>query len=325
MKNKIFNIIFSLVVISILAIPASAFYIKPTTTVPTNLLVKNLVIGNSQPTSAYATITNAPKLVNVTPFVYNSMIHSRPKAIIFRDDDANAFFCETTLKNITNTLINNGISQVISITPKTMSGYTIGNDINFRNYINSIKGNSRVEIAMHGYQHYDNEFGGLSVSQASSKMAAGLSIFKKDLGISPKTFIAPNDVFNNNTVTACKLNGFNVFSSEMGNDDDSFKMKYCGVLHLPSTDEMYDWENNRFRSASDIIDECQNSLDENHVCVIVLHHWQFSDDGCKTINKCNYNKLLDVIKWAKEQQKTGVKLMTMQQYRTVADFCVADP
>ncbi len=239
--------------------------------------------------------------------------YTPPKVIIFRDDDAQIWWRVNTFKNITNTLKNNKIPQTIGVIPYA-GGSTIGDDVDFKNYLNSIKNYSTVELALHGYQHTDNEFANLSLQQAEQKISSGMTIFKSDLGIGPKTFIPPNHAYNNATLQASKNKGFTRFSADTDVDPYSWKEYPAGLLHVSAVTEFYDWDANRQRTASEITTDCQNALNKYNTCVILLHYWQFTDSDSRLINSTTYQTLLNVIKWVHTKESGGVKLRTIKQY-----------
>ena len=236
------------------------------------------------------------------------------KVIIFRDDDAEADWSLFTLQNITNTLINNNIPQTIAVIPGESP---IGTDTQFKNYLNSIKNLSTVELAMHGYDHSIDEFKDLNLSQAEQSLQLGLTIFKSELGITPTTFIPPYFEYNNYTLQACKNKNFTRFSASVSND--YFREYPPGLLHLPGTVDFYDWDKDIYLNSSTIINKCQNSLNDYDTCVLIFHHWQFSTDN-KTVDPALYKILLDVINWSKSKQSQGILLMTMTQCNQTGSF-----
>lgn len=236
------------------------------------------------------------------------------KVIIFRNDNLQAWWNFFSLVNITNTLIENEIPQTIGIIPNATGGYSIGSDPEFKSYLESIKYNPYAEFALNGYRHNPNEFGDISLDDAEKKISKGIEIFSSELGMHPTTFIVPYDEFNENTLLACKNNGINVFSSGARSDPDAWNENPEGLFHIPSTVDFYCWENNTHIPSSVIKSNCQDSLDENGVCVFVLHHWLFTDDD-SSINETTYQNLLDVLSWVKQKESYGAQLMTMNQYR----------
>ncbi len=238
------------------------------------------------------------------------------KTIIFRDDDAQAYFSTDLLKVITDTLITNNIPQTISVVPAHINGETLGDDPELVEYLNAIKDYPSVELALHGYQHTKNEFGNLTLAKAETNIVAGLAVMSQVLGVRPVTFVAPYNVFNTNTLTACKKHGFTHFSAAAYNDPNAWTNAPAGLLHVPTTVDFQDWDKDgQFKSSAAIIQEAQNSLDVNDVAVFQIHFWALGDTNePQQLIPENYQTLLDVINWVLQKQSNGVALMTIGQF-----------
>jgi len=201
------------------------------------------------------------------------------KTIIFRSDDAQAYFSTDLLKHITDTLITNGIPQTIAVVPADTNGEVLGDDPVIVAYLNAIKTNPTVELALHGYQHTANEFGTLNLSDAEARIEAGLALINQALDLTPVTFIPPANSFNTNTLTACKNKGFTRFSAATFSDPDAWAEAASGLLQVPRTTCFQDWNNGgQIKSSTVIIQQAQSSLDSNDVAVIQIHFWSFGDD-----------------------------------------------
>lgn len=240
-------------------------------------------------------------------------VEPAPKVIIFRDDDAQPWWRLNTFKNITNTLINNGIPQTIGVIPG-VDGGMISSDPKFKAYLNSIKNNAKVELALHGYAHTPNEFASLSLAEAQGKMIRGITIFSIDLGITPVTFIPPYHAYNDATLDAAKNAGLTRFSTGAYNDRYPWQEKPAGLLHVPSVSDFYNWDEGRYRTADEITGDCQKSLDKSNACVILFHYSMFTDTSSVVVDPARYKVLLDVIGWAKNKEAGGAKLMTIKDY-----------
>jgi peptidoglycan/xylan/chitin deacetylase (PgdA/CDA1 family) len=232
---------------------------------------------------------------------------------MFRDDDAQPWYNFNTFKNITDTLINNNISQTIGVIPNA-SGNSIGSDTTFKNYLNTIKNYDTVELALHGYNHSLNEFGSLSQATAEAKISSGLEIFKSDLNMVPVTFIPPYHAYNTVTVNALKNKGFTRFSTALYNDNYPWQDNLSGLLHVPAVSDFYDWDENRPRTYDEISSDCQKSLDQYDACVILFHSSNFKGSSYAVVDPVLYQTLLDVIEWTHKKESEGVKLMTIGQY-----------
>jgi peptidoglycan/xylan/chitin deacetylase (PgdA/CDA1 family) len=239
-----------------------------------------------------------------------------------RQDDAQAYWLRGVFENVTTTLVNSGIPQTIGLIPYQDDGISsFAQDGNLVAYLGGIIGDL-VEIALHGYAHTENEFQNMDLSEANTKIAGGKQTIQTGLNVTTTTFIPPNYVFNNNTVTACANNGFTVFSSGGGLDANDWGYDPAGLLHIPETVQFADWtgEESIARSSSVIIDECQQSLNDHDVCVILIHPQELAvkinatDYDDDLVNQTQYSTLMDVVTWIKEQNSQGVELMTLEQY-----------
>ena len=97
-------------------------------------------------------------------------------------------------------------------------------------------------VCQHGYNHvyselnvktnlrgYDSsEFAGLDVLSQQKKLTNGLKILNA-YGIHTKIFMAPGHTFDNNTLKALKLSGFNTITDGFG----IFPYKKHGIVHVP--------------------------------------------------------------------------------------------
>ena len=240
------------------------------------------------------------------------------KTIIVRSDDAEAYFWSGLFRTITDTLITNGIPQTIGVIPSHTSGELISDDAVMTAYLNSIKGVSTVELALHGWQHSYYEFASLTLAQAESKISSGLAVLQAALGVVPTTFIPPQNAYNSNTLQACVNKGLTRFSAAGYNDPYAGQELPAGLLHLPSTVDSQDWDRDgALKSSSAIIQECAAALASREAIVLQFHFWAFGDDNGALV-PANYQILLEVIGWLKQQAAQGVTLTTIGAYgRTV--------
>jgi hypothetical protein len=235
------------------------------------------------------------------------------KYIIIRDDDAQGYWMVIPFKNITTTLIQSGIPQTIGLIPYMAGGATdFSGDANLLTYLNSVKNEPTVEIALHGYLHNEGEFTTINQTDAQTKLSAGKTAVYFRLGVMPTTFIPPYNEFSNGTIAACSSEGFTRISADTS-DPNSWKENPQGLLHLPETVEFYNADTNQTRNATDIISDCKASLDSSNICVILMHPQEFaaSQEGTQ-IDQAQYQTLLDLINWIKQQKSQGVKLTTMK-------------
>ena len=239
---------------------------------------------------------------------------SQAKTIIVRSDDAEAYFWSGLFRTFTDTLITNGIPQTIGVIPSHTSGELISDDTVMTAYLNSIKGISTVELALHGWQHSYYEFQSLTLAQAESKIASGLAVLQAALGVAPATFIPPQNAYNSNTLQACVNKGLTRFSAAGYNDPYAGQEQPAGLLHLPSTVDSQDWDRDgALKTSAAVIQECAAALASREVIVLQFHFWAFGDDNGALV-PANYQVLLEIIGWLKQQAAQGVTLTTIGAY-----------
>lgn len=229
----------------------------------------------------------------------------KEKFIVFRSDDIAAWWSDETAINITETLRQKNIPQVLSIIPGNQYGGKISDDPTITGYLQGIKNDNTVEFALHGYDHRIGEFRDIAYSDAVSKISDGSSIINTVIGFRPVSFVSPYNEYNNNTIDALVSMNLSIISS--GYDDVgrglAFK-RYEGILHLPQTTDIYSWSESRMLNQSEISNSCENAMDKYDVCVIVIHHALFRDSlGHPDPDKLG--ALTDIVDWAKEKESSG--------------------
>ncbi|MEA3343679.1 MAG: DUF2334 domain-containing protein [archaeon] len=224
--------------------------------------------------------------------------------IVFRDDDIAPFWSFNMVFNITETFRSRNVPHVMGLIPIPY-GIEIGNDTILGDYLKSIKNDSNIEFALHGNGHSFNEFGNLSVSEASFRIEEGLEIIEDLTGIRPVTFTPPYHVYNNNTLVALRDNNVSIISS--GTDDIYRGVAFRevdNITHLPATTDFYNWDKKRYNTADEIKTSCEYAMSEYDMCVILLHHHHFNNsDGNPDPSKIQV--LTDVLDWAKEKEDSG--------------------
>ncbi len=226
------------------------------------------------------------------------------KFIVFRDDDIAPFWSFNMVFNITETFRSRNVPHVMGLIPIPY-GIEIGNDTILGDYLKSIKNDPHIEFALHGNGHSVNEFGNLSVREASFRIYEGLDIIEDLTGIRPVTFTPPYHAYNNNTLVALRDNNVSIISS--GTDDVYRGVAFRevdGISHLPATTDFYNWDEERYNTVDEIKTSCENAMNVYDGCVILLHHHHFNNsDGNPDPSKIQV--LTDVLEWAKEKEDSG--------------------
>ncbi|MFH1126845.1 MAG: DUF2334 domain-containing protein, partial [archaeon] len=224
--------------------------------------------------------------------------------IVFRDDDIAPFWSFGTVFNITETFRNRKVAHVMGLIPDPY-GNNIDADPVLRDYLMNVKNDPSIEFALHGNDHSDDEFGSLSFSEASFRVAEGLNIVENSFGIRPVTFVPPYHVYNNNTISALRLNNVSIISS--GTDDVYRGVAFRevdGVWHFPATTDFYNWDKNRDNTLDEIKASCENAMSVYGGCVILLHHHMFADSSGRFVSS-KMKIFSDVLDWAKAKELDG--------------------
>ena len=182
--------------------------------------------------------------------------------------------------------------------------YRLDADTSLSSYLKNVSNDAFFEFAMHGYDHSQNEFGSITVENATNKLENGTAVIEKVVGRKPVTFIVPYNVYNNNTLEALKILNMTIISS--GYDDVGRGIAFKeveGIRHMPQTTDPFNWQTNSFFTFEEIIGSCKSALNTYDACVITVHAQTFSTDGMVDPEKLSL--LTAVIDWAKGEEVAG--------------------
>lgn len=123
-----------------------------------------------------------------------------------------------------------------------------------------------LEIGLHGYDNTDFEFLDISYKEANNKIKKGLKILKE---IEPKviTFIPPNNEISEQGRRAVYNNGLKIISSGFENREFGFSVS------------TYDWKNHAFTDYKEILEGCENELNKNETCIIMIHPQDYTKNN----------------------------------------------
>ncbi|MFC1727369.1 DUF2334 domain-containing protein, partial [Patescibacteria group bacterium] len=143
-----------------------------------------------------------------------------------------------------------------------------------------------LEIALHGWDHQNNppEFAEISEEEAYLRLTQGKNVLEEIFDDSIITFIPPHNQYSPEAKKALENTGFKVVSSE-------------GDRQFDYTVSTFDSEKDRLNLVSEVIKECQAGLEENNLCVVMLHPQDYATDLKLDKSKYqSYLKLLDELK-----------------------------
>ncbi len=228
------------------------------------------------------------------------------KTIILRLDDLGAWHYHDTVKKMTKEVMDRDLSYSLAVIPEGLA-----RDDPFIDWINSVKDNPRIEIALHGYAHEPNEFKDLNAIQAYNLIIKGKEEIITNLHIEPVTFIPPSNEYNEGTILALKEAGFKIISarnSEFGTDG--------GIIYLGADAKTADYFEKRFIPVDEVLTYCEVALEEKNLCIITIHPQDYvldEDHGrIDDVKYAEYIRLLDELKARAYQSKTFKDLIQCQ-------------
>ena len=236
--------------------------------------------------------------------------------ISFRLDDVQDYWLAETQVEIIELFAEKNIPLTIGVI-----GSLIGSDDRITDILKKNIEEERIELANHSWNN-DVLIDLDKNSQEKFILDTNESIFEI-FGVSPVTFIPPENKYNEVTTEILKTNGFTHLSSHIDennfalNDDDLF-------YHVPSTTETaillipsFEWE---LREIDHIKEKIYQSISQNGYAVIMMHPQEFSlnEDGEYDIPNqgtlANLSLLLDDVK------NMDSKIVTLSEIKPIEEI-----
>lgn len=235
-------------------------------------------------------INNNSKFIvyNATPHIqYNAScainLPQKP-VVILRMDDVQAYAWAVLMINLTDTVLARNMSIVLGVIPKNMEKNTLS-----ANYLLSKANDSRVEIALHGLEHSENEFLNVSAPQFEVMALNGSSTLTSIFGANPVTFVPPYDEYKLDSTSGLSKIGFRVFSGKQ----HEYKFDN-NILYLGYTVPTKDSSHSELDSVPGVLDKCNESLRYYNYCVILIHPQDYADKA-GGINYPKYLKFAELL------------------------------
>lgn len=195
--------------------------------------------------------------------------------IILRVDDIQGFVLRDIQKEIINDSLDRGYTMTLGVIPSGLI-----EDRELLRFLIDRRG--KIEIALHGLDNEFNEFNSLSYEDALEKIEDGLA-FLSFLEPHIITFIPPNNEYSESTFKVLNEKGI-LLSAGYWNSEYGFNAT------------TYNWDDKEIVSYEEILNECKKSLDENGLCVVMIHPQDFATDDVIDNEKYdNYLRFLDGI------------------------------
>lgn len=229
----------------------------------------------------------------------NCIFEEQNRTIILRMDDIAAWQYKNTVKKLFSDILDRNMAVSLGVIPDNL-----GRDKNIVYWLDSIKKDPRVEIALHGFNHEPNEFINLSKEEAGLRIEKGKKEIVDTLGVIPITFIPPYNEYSNGTIEALSEYGFKIFSAKENEFQTGKDLVYLGY-----NGRTYDFFESYFVPIENVINDCKKSLEEKGLCIVMLHPQDYiiESEDRDTIDEGRYNefiKLLDELNELNAEFKT---------------------
>jgi predicted deacetylase len=246
-------------------------------------------------------------LVNANSFIsyHNECVDlkylNQERTIILRMDDIAAWQYETESKVLVSDILKRNLAVSLGVIPEGLE-----NDMRVVNWLREIRKDNKIEIVLHGYNHDPNEFIDLSKKEATLKIIEGKKILKNVIRVEPITFIPPYNEYSSGTIQALEDEGFRVFSAK----NDEFDIDKS-MISLGFNARTYEFDKERYVPVEEVIENCAKSLDDNGICVIMMHPQDYMRDGEMDMNKYgDFILLLNELKKLDADFKTFKDMLT---------------
>jgi len=224
--------------------------------------------------SAINMVENLPVEEEDCQIVHHSL---RSKNVVLRIDDIQAYGWNSIQEAIIRDSLERKVTLSLGVIPNR---FEEGGMI-----YNLLKDNRcELEIALHGFNHNDNEFVNISYEEAKQKIEWGLENLKE---IEPNivTFIPPG-------------NGFSEEPGKIIKEKFRINSAYAWNSKYGTTQTSYDWEELKLVPYEEIIEGCEKDFSAGKVCVIMIHPQDYATGGKLDLKK--YQNYLGLIKGLKE-------------------------
>jgi len=232
--------------------------------------------------------------------------------VAFRFDDVQDYW----LNNVQIQLMNTFVEKETPLTVGIIAD-AFGNDLKMLNFIKEQKNDKNFEIASRGVGNAP--FTEFSKEEQDDKLKQSVQRIEDSLSVTPKTFIPPQNRFNEDTKQVLVDNGFTHISSSLLNGDSPpFHLKDEKLYRFPqiSTTGIFDPENNVYVGISHeaTLSQALEGLEKYGFAVIVSHPQEFSMivNGTYT-NQANSLQIDELKKLIEKIQQKGIKIVTISK------------
>lgn len=182
------------------------------------------------------------------------------RKIILRMDDVRAYSVPTPY------LVDEVISRNVSITLGVIPNH-LENDKNMQEYLLGIRKNPNIEIAQHGNVHDESDE---TITEES--LLNGKTKIQEVIKVNPVTYIPPY-----NFVSADSIQIISKYFKVLSAKFEPLRKDH-GIFEVSGNVETYHYYTKEYVPANEVVSECEDSLNKNNYCVIIIHPQEYSTD-----------------------------------------------
>ncbi len=242
-------------------------------------------------------------------------IQPQENTIILRLDDLGAWHYNDIVNDITNEALDRNLSISMGVIPNGLE-----KDRKFLKWTKKYIDNPKVEFVLHGYYHTPEEFGNMTEVDALNYLELGKKKMMEFMHVVPVTFIPPHNVISTEAEKALKEKNFKILSS--GKDDTDLNGTPVKLGYTATTYKFGEETSDigHYISSSVTLNECAISLNENKICVVMIHPQDYLEHQGLLTNKRNLDEeryadfisLLDGLKEMDAEFKTYKDLLVCE-------------
>ena len=232
--------------------------------------------------------------------------------VAFRFDDVQDYWLNDVQIQLMNTFVENETPLTVGIIADAF-----GNDLKMLDFVRGQKNKESFEIASHGVGNVP--FTEFSKEEQDDKLKQSVQSIEDSLDVTPKTFIPPQNRFNEDTKQVLVDNGFtHISSSLLHGDSPPFPLKGEKLYRFPetSTTGTFDPKNNVFVGISheETLSHTLDGLEKYGFAVIVSHPQEFSTivNGTYT-NQANSLQIDELKKLIEKIQEKKIRIVTISE------------
>ena len=265
------------------------------------------------------TVTDSSNIIKV--YLHNPELnndHLNCNCVAFRLDDIQDFFLSQAQQSVISTFEQKNTPLTIG-----MIGSVVGTDQKLISIINDGVSKDLIEIANHSWHH--DIYTKMTKAEQDTDIKNTNKKISDLFGVTPTTFIPPQNLYNNDTISVLKENGFTHIShGEIGVVDDPPKFQKSSFYYFPMfaytarlNADTGRWEQ---QSNDQILERINDSIFNYGYAVVMMHPNEFSalENGAYA-NKVNATKINELGSLLDRIKSDGIKILPI---KSIQDFDV---